>query len=108
MVTKIITKIRNVYRNLVRPIRNLLLEKYMDKVVIVFKSVKCENGGIYQAIDYSGLDNTIRVNPVGSEDSAFDVPIYVKPHEVFLYSLDKKEFRKLMVLNFIAQFMGRI
>lgn len=109
MVTKMISKIRNFYKDLIRPLRNLLLKQYMEKAVVVFRDIPtCEHGGIFIAVDYSGLDNTLRVYPADGEDSEFKVPIYVKPHEVLVYSLDKKEMSKLIIVNLVAKLLGRI
>lgn len=109
LVNKLKTKIRVTYRNIVRPLRNILLKMYMDKPVMVFAGHPVAiHGGIYMAMDYSGLDNTLKLEPISTDNTAYEVSIYAKPTELFIYSLDKKDYVKNLLLNLLSRTIGRI
>ena len=80
----------------------------MDRPVILFAGKEtAEEGGLYLAIDYNGVDNVLKLQPIGDNDTAFDVPVWAKPTEVNVYSLDGTEFAKLTVLNIYSRTIGR-
>lgn len=106
---KLLTRIKDFYRDLLRPVRNKFLQIYLHKPVIVYLNTPgCEDGGIYVVDDYSGLDNMLKLVPDSDEDSMFEVPILVKPYHVQVYSLDKKQFLALSLLNIMAKIGGRV
>lgn len=101
-------KIKLKYQGLMRPLRNQLLKRYMDRPVILFKGkTDREEGGLYVAKEYSGLDNVLQlVSPF--DEGAFNVPVWAKPSEVQVYTLDRKERLKVAILNVLANTIGRL
>ncbi len=81
ILSTMLTKTVNLYKSFMRPFRKLTLKLYMDRPVVLFKGkVTAEDGGIYVAKDYNGIDNVILLAPVG-EASAFSAPVWAKPSE---------------------------
>lgn len=82
----------------------------MDKPVVLFTGkTDREEGGIYIARDYSGLDNSLLLFPLEDDaDSSHTVPVWAKPNEVYLYSLEPTEKFKLLGMNLYSYTIGRV